>query len=107
MERRKVVIDLQQIDLLEQKIVKATELIRALRRERDGLQAKLEEASDALALAQKQAAGLEGHRREMQEATQQIEALQEERQAVRAKVERMLEAMASVEEAPSEARREH
>ena len=49
MERRKIVVDLQQIDLLEQKIVKATELIRTLRRERESLLAKVKETSDALA----------------------------------------------------------
>ncbi|HKN47501.1 MAG TPA: hypothetical protein VJ144_05980 [Candidatus Polarisedimenticolia bacterium] len=107
MERRKIVVDLQQIDLLEQKIVKATELIRTLRRERESLLAKVKETSDALATAQKEAAGIDGHRREMQEAAQQIEALQEERQAVRGRVTRMLEMMAVLEEAPAEARREH
>ena len=40
MERRKVVVDLQQIDLLETRIVKAAETIRSLRRERDTLQSK-------------------------------------------------------------------
>ncbi len=107
MERRKIVVDLQQIDLLEQKIVKATELIRTLRREREALQARLKETSDALATAQKEAAGVDNHRREMQEAAQQIETLQEERQAVRGRVTRMLEMMAVLEEAPAEARREH
>ena len=34
MEPKRVVVDLQQLDLLEQKIVKATELIRSLRREK-------------------------------------------------------------------------
>ena len=107
MERRKVVVDLQQIDLLETRIVKAAETIRSLRRERDTLQSKLKEAADALARAQADAAGSDRHRRELQEVTQQIETLSEERQAIRGKVTRMLEMMSILEEAPGEARREH
>ncbi len=107
MERRKVVVDLQQLDLLEQKIVKATELIRSLRKENDVLQARLKESGEALARAQAEVAGSEKGRREVQELSEQIEALNEERQAVRGKVTRMLEMMATLEEAPLEARREH
>ncbi len=107
MERRKVVVDLQQLDLLEAKIVKATELIRSLRKERAALQAKLKETGDALTRAQAEAAGGEKQRRELQEIVHQVETLQEERQAIRGKVTRMLEMMEVLEEAPAEARREH
>ncbi|HEX9426764.1 MAG TPA: hypothetical protein VGA64_03190 [Candidatus Polarisedimenticolia bacterium] len=107
MERRKIVVDLQQIDLLEQKIVKATELVRSLRKERDTLQARLKEAEDALGVVRSQAAGSEKQLREMQEMASQIEALQEERLEVRGKVTRMIEMMSILEEAPVEARRDH
>ncbi len=107
MERRKVMIDLQQIDLLEQKIVKVTELVRSLRRERDALQLKLKETQEVLARAQAEAAGSEKHRRELQEMSEQIEALNDERQTIRGKVTRMLEMMSVREETPAEARREH
>ena len=107
MERRKVMIDLQQIDLLEQKIVKVTELVRSLRRERDALQVKLKETQEVLARAQAEAAGSGKHRRELQEMSEQIEALNDERQTIRGKVTRMLEMMSVLEETPAEARREH
>lgn len=107
MERRKIMVDMQQLDLLEQKIVKATELVRSLRKERDSLQARLKEAEGGLALAQSQAAGQEQRLRDLHEMSSQIETLQQERQEVRGKVTRMLEMMAVLEEAPAEARRDH
>ena len=107
MERRKVVVDLQQLDLLEQRVVKATETIRALRRERDALQGQLREAQQGLASAREEAAGAEKQKREHQDLVQEVQALQEERQTIRGRVTRMLEMMEVLEEAPSEARREH
>ncbi len=107
MERRKIMVDMQQLDLLEQKIVKATELVRSLRKEKDSLQARLKEAEDALGLAQSQSAGHEQQLRDLHEMASQVETLQQERQEVRGKVTRMLEMMAVLEEAPAEARRDH
>jgi uncharacterized coiled-coil DUF342 family protein len=107
MEKKRVVIDLQQIDLLEQRVVKATELIRGLRRERDAAQARLAEAEQALARTEKEAAAAAQERQDLQEAADQIEALREERQLIRTKVTRMLEVMSSLDEATGEARRDH
>jgi predicted nucleic acid-binding Zn-ribbon protein len=107
MERKKVVVDLHQLDLLEQKVVKATELVRSLRREREGAHGRVKELEKALAQAQKDAAGSEKERREMQEAAEQLEILREERQEIRGRVSRMLEMMAALDEGPAEARREH
>ncbi|HEU4401673.1 MAG TPA: hypothetical protein VFT43_06165 [Candidatus Polarisedimenticolia bacterium] len=107
MERKKVVVDLQQIDLLEQKIVKATELIRSLRREKETLVAKAREAQEALAQARALAAASEKDRKESQEIAEQLEVLQEERVAIRGKVSRMLEMMAGLDEVGVEGRREH
>ncbi|MFQ5877637.1 MAG: hypothetical protein ACE5JH_08130 [Acidobacteriota bacterium] len=107
MEKRKTVVDLQQIDLLEQKIVKATELIRSLRREREVALRQAREAADELARVRKEAAAVERDRTQLREVSEQIEALREERQAVRGKVQRMLEIMACLDEAPAEARGDH
>jgi len=107
MEKKKVVVDLQQIDLLEQKVVKATEMIRALRRERDAAQSRLAGLEQTLARSEKEAAAAAQERQEMQEAADQIETLREERQLIRTKVTRMLEVMSSLEEATGEARRDH
>jgi len=107
MERKKVVVDLQQIDLLEQKIVKATELIRTLRRDKEALQIKLREAQEALTRAREEAAGSDKQRREFEETTQQLEVLREERQAIRGRVSRMLELIGGIDEGAAEARRDH
>lgn len=108
MEKKKVVVDLQQLDLLEQKIIKATEMIRALRGERDAGHSRIAALEQSLARAQKEAAASDKERHELQEAAEQIEALREERQEIRSKVSRMLEMMAGLEEGASgEARLEH
>ena len=107
MDRRKVVVDLQQIDLLEQKIVKATELIRSLRRERDRALSQVEEGRAALVALQEQAKTSEAGRRELQDAAEQLEALREERQTIRGRVSRMIEMMSALDEPAAEAGRDH
>ena len=107
MSKKKVVIDLNQLDLLEKKIIKATELIRTLRRERTAVRAELEEATTSLAAVKKEAISGNRDRRELSEAVQQVEVLREEREAVRGKVQKMLDMMDYLDEAPSEARGEH
>lgn len=107
MEPKRVVVDLQQLDLLEQKIVKATELIRALRRERDAAQAKARDLEKTLAAAQAQIHASEKGREEMRELGEQLDLLREERQVIRGRVNQMLEMMAGLEEGGGEARRDH
>lgn len=107
MERKKVMVDLQQLDLLEQRIVKATEVIRAARRERDAAQARIQELEQALGAARKDAAATEQRRQEFQEASEQLEILKEERQAIRGRVNRMLEMMAGLDDGAAESQRDH
>jgi chromosome segregation ATPase len=107
MNKKKVVVDLNQIDLLEQRIIKATELIRSLRRERDKARAELGEATSSLDELKGAAAAGQRDRRELDEAAQQIEVLNQERQTVRGRVEKMLELMSCLDEAPAQARGDH
>lgn len=107
MEPKRVVVDLQQLDLLEQKIVKATELIRSLRRERDAAQAKARDLEKSLAAAQAQIHASEKGKEELRELSEEIDVLREERQAIRGRVSQMLEMMAGLEEGGGEARRDH
>ena len=106
MEPKRVVVDLQQLDLLEQKIVKATELIRSLRREKDAALAKTRDLEKTLAAAQSQIQATEKGREELRELSEQIDVLREERQEIRGRVNQMLEMMSGLEEG-GEARREH
>ncbi len=107
MEPKRVVVDLQQLDLLEQKIVKATELIRSLRRERDAAQAKARDLEKSLAAAQAQIHASEKGKEDLRELSEQLDLLREERQVIRGRVSQMLEMMAGLEEGGGEARREH
>ncbi len=100
MESKRVVVDLQQLDLLEQKIVKATELIRSLRRDREAAQAKVRDLESQLHASEKD-------RQEMRELTEQLDVLREERQVIRGRVDQMLEMMTGLEEGAGETRRDH
>ncbi len=100
MESKRVVVDLQQLDLLEQKIVKATELIRSLRRDREAAQAKVRDLEAQLHASEKD-------RQEMRELTEQLDVLREERQVIRGRVDQMLEMMTGLEEGAGETRRDH
>ena len=107
MERKRIVIDLEQIDLLEQRVVKATELIRTLRKERGTVQAKLNETQQALEQLQSEAGRLDGQHQEVTELADQIDILHEERQAIRGRVTRMLETMAGLDESTTQAHGDH
>lgn len=107
MESKRVVVDLQQLDLLEQKIVKATELIRSLRRERDQAQARVKDLEKSLAAAQAQILASEKGKDDLRELSEQIDLLREERQVIRGRVSQMLEMMSGLEEGGGEARRNH
>ena len=107
MDRKKLVVDLQQMDLLEQRILRATELIRSLRKERDAAQAKIAALENEAARIQEQAAASEDERRSLQEAVEQVEALREERQAIRGRVNRMLEMMSGLDDLSVEAGRDN
>lgn len=107
MESKRVVVDLQQLDLLESKIVKATELIRALRKERDQAQTRVKDLEKSLAAAQAQIAASEKGKDDLRELAEQVDVLREERQAIRGRVSQMLEMMSALEDGGGEARRDH
>jgi chromosome segregation ATPase len=107
MEGKKVVVDLEQIDQLEKRIQRATDLIRSLRQERDSARAGLVEAraeADRLQAAQRL---LEEDRKGARVATEELDIMREERQAIRGRVTRMLEMMASLDEGVVPARSDH
>ena len=107
MERKKVVIDLEQLDLLEQRVVKATELIRSLRKERDVAQVRLSETQEALEQLRSEAARLDTERGEVTELSERVDILQEERVAIRGRVSRMLDIMAGLDEGTTQAHGDH
>jgi len=107
MEGKKVVVDLEQIDQLEKRIQRATELIRSLQKERDGARSGLLEAraeADRLQAAQRR---LEEDHKGARAATEELDILREERQAIRGRVTRMLEMMASLDDGVVPGRSDH
>ncbi len=107
MEKKRVIVDLSQLDMLEQRVIKATEMMRTLRRDRAGALAKLGEATASLSRLTKATKDGDRQRGELDHATSQLEVLQQERQAVRGKVQKMLDLMSCLDEAPVEARGDH
>jgi chromosome segregation ATPase len=107
MERKRLVVDLEQIELLEQRVVRATELIRSLRGERDAARSRLDEAQRALEALRGEAARLDDRQRETAELSDRVEVLQQERQAIRGRVTRMLEIMAGIDEGAPQAHGDH
>jgi uncharacterized coiled-coil DUF342 family protein len=107
MESKRVVVDLQQLDLLESKIVKATELIRSLRKDRDQAQGRVKDLEKSLAAAQAQIVASEKGRDDLKELAEQVDVLREERQAIRGRVSQMIEMMGTLEDGGGETRRDH
>jgi uncharacterized coiled-coil DUF342 family protein len=107
MERKKVVIDLEQLDLLEQRVVRATELIRSLRKERDAAKVRLNETQQMLEQLRSEAARLGSEREELTELSNRIDILQEERQTIRGRVSRMLDIMAGLDESSTQPHGDH
>ena len=107
MESKRVVVDLQQLDLLESKIVKATEIIRSLRKDRDQAQGRVKDLEKSLAAAQAQIVASEKGRDDLKELAEQVDVLREERQAIRGRVSQMIEMMGTLEDGGGETRRDH
>ena len=96
-----MVSELEVLELLEERVQRATELIRGLRRDNSELKAQLKDVEDRLRKSLETIAKLEEQGRRGDEVTRQLKLLQDERQEIRGRVTRMLEAFAAMEEVPS------
>ena len=93
--------ELEVLELLEERVQRATELIRGLRKENLELKALVKDAEGRLVKSQETITKLEEVGRHGDEVTRQLKLLQEERQEIRGRVTRMLETFAAMEEIPS------
>lgn len=107
MEGKKVAIEVKELDLLEQKIKKAADLIRTLRRERDTARTKQQETQDRFERLQGEFRALEKEQKGAVAMSEELRLLQEERQTVRGRVTRMLEMMAAIDESAAQAQSDH
>ena len=86
------------LELLEERVRRVTDVIRALRHENDRLQARVQEAEDRLRKSSETIAALEEENRRGDDLSRQLQMLQEERQEIRGRVSRMLETFSSIDE---------
>jgi predicted nucleic acid-binding Zn-ribbon protein len=107
MESKKVVVDLQSLDLLEERVTRVLQTMAGLRRERDALRDESRETKDRLERALAENRRLEQEQQGSRSLTDEIDLLKEERQAIRGRVSRLLEMMAELEETPTPARPGH
>jgi uncharacterized coiled-coil DUF342 family protein len=107
MEAKKVVVDLQQLDLLEERIQRSVEILTGLRRERDAARAEARELRERCDRLQADQRRLEEERAGARGLSEQLDLLKEERQAIRGRVGRLLEMMAEVEETHAKAHADH
>jgi predicted RNase H-like nuclease (RuvC/YqgF family) len=87
-------------DLLEQRVHKAAELVKRLRRENQTLadnqarlQGRLDEVEKALAAAQKQRQASHDEAQELAGAGRELKALHQEREEVRRRIEKLVEVL--------------
>ena len=107
MDGRKVIVEVKELDLLEQKVQKAIELIRGLRRERDVARLKLQETQQQFDRLQAEFRALEKDREGASQLSAQLETLREERQTIRGRVTRMLDLMATLDDSATQAQIDH
>ena len=93
--------ELEVLELLEERVQRASDLIRGLRRENSELTAQLKESEERVRRSNEIAAKLEEQGRRTEEVSRQLKLLQEERQEIRGRVSRMLETFSAIDEAPS------
>lgn len=72
---------------LEERILRAVELVNSLRKEKEAAEARAKQSADALDAAQKSAADLEAENGRL---TQELETLRVERKQVRGRIEKLL-----------------
>jgi hypothetical protein len=91
-------------DLLEQRVHKAAELVKYLRRENQTLaesqarlQGRLEEVEKALAAAQKQRKSSDQDAQQLESASHELKLLRQERDEVRQRIEKLVEVLDGLE----------
>ncbi len=90
--------EMDNLELLEERVRRVAEVIRSLRHENSQLQAQIKEAQDRVRKSGETIAALQEENRRGDELSRQLRLLQEERQEIRGRVSRMLETFSSIDE---------
>ena len=91
-------LELENLELLEERVRRIAELVRGLRRENIELRARLSEAEDRIRKSDEGIAALPAQSKTNDEVSRQLRLLQEERQEIRGRVSKMLETFSSIDE---------
>jgi small-conductance mechanosensitive channel len=93
--------ELEVLEFLEERVRRAADLVRSLKRENLDLKSQIQAAEQKHKQALESIASLEEQHRRGDDVRRQLQLLQEERQEIRGRVTRMLETFAAMEEIPS------
>ena len=90
--------EMENLELLEERVRRVTEVIRGLRHDNVELRARLKDAEDRVRKSGETIASLQEEIQRGDEVSRQLRLLQEERQEIRGRVSRMLETFSGIDE---------
>ena len=99
--------EMENLELLEERVRRVTEVIRGMRQENVQILAQLKESQERTRNLSETVAALQEENRRGDELSRQLRLLQEERQEIRGRVSRMLETFSSIEEMQPTGRTDH
>jgi chromosome segregation ATPase len=90
--------EMDNLELLEERVRRVTDVIRGMRQENSRLLAQIQEAQEKIRKSGETISALQEENRRSEEMSRQLQLLQEERQEIRGRVSRMLETFSSIDE---------
>ena len=99
--------EMENLELLEERVRRVTEVIRGMRQENVQILAQLKEAQERIRNLNETIAALQEENRRGDELSRQLRLLQEERLEIRGRVSRMLETFSSIDEMQPTGRTDH
>ena len=99
--------EMENLELLEERVRRVTEVIRGMRQENVQILAQLKESQERTRNLSETVAALQEENRRGDELSRQLRLLQEERQEIRGRVSRMLETFSSIDEMQPTGRTDH
>jgi len=99
--------EMENLELLEERVRRVTEVIRGMRQENVQILAQLKESQERTRNLSETVAALQEENRRGDELSRQLRLLQEERQEIRGRVSRMLETFSGIEEMQPTDRTDH
>jgi chromosome segregation ATPase len=99
--------EMENLELLEDRVRRVTEVIRGMRQENAKILAQLKESQERIRNLNETVEALKEENRRSGDLSRQLRLLQEERQEIRGRVSRMLETFSSIEEMQPTGRTDH